>query len=90
MSSRDLFLAIDVGTGSVRAALVDTNGNLVAFQAKEHDQIVLRPGWAEQRPRQWWEGAVETTRARASVGARRWRPYCRDRRVRSDAWDGAH
>jgi len=63
MSSRDLFLAIDVGTGSVRAALVDTNGNLVAFQAKEHDQIVPRPGWAEQRPRQWWEGAVETTRA---------------------------
>src|SRR6516164_9449252 len=63
MSSRDLFLAIDVGTGSVRSALVDTNGNLVAFQTKEHDQIVPRPGWAEQRPSQWWEGAVETTRA---------------------------
>ena len=63
MSSRDLFLAIDVGTGSVRSALVDTNGNLVAFQAKEHDQIVPRPGWTEQRPSQWWEGAVETTRA---------------------------
>lgn len=63
MSSRDLFLAIDVGTGSVRSALVDLNGNPVAFQAKEHDQIVPRPGWAEQRPRQWWDGAVETTRA---------------------------
>ena len=63
MSSRDLFLAIDVGTGSVRSALVDTNGNLVAFQAKEHDQIVPRPGWTEQRPSQWWEGVVETTRA---------------------------
>src|SRR5437868_717507 len=63
MSSRDFFLAIDVGTGSVRSALVDADGNLVAFQAKEHAQIVPRPGWAEQRPRQWWEGAVETTRA---------------------------
>ena len=62
MSSRDLFLAIDVGTGSVRSALVDANGNLVAFHAKEHAQIVPRPGWAEQRPDQWWEGAVETTR----------------------------
>ena len=40
MSSRDLFLAIDVGTGSVRSALVDINGNLVAFQAKEHDQLI--------------------------------------------------
>jgi xylulokinase len=63
MSLRDLFLAIDVGTGSVRSALVDPNGNPVAFQAKEHAQIVPRPGWAEQQPRQWWEGAVETTRA---------------------------
>src|ERR687883_1968363 len=63
MSSRDLFLAIDVGTGSVRSALVGLNGNLMAFHAKEHAQIVPRPGWAEQRPGQWWEGAVETTRA---------------------------
>ena len=36
MSSRDLFLAIDVGTGSVRFELVDANGNLAAFHAKEH------------------------------------------------------
>ena len=63
MSSRDLFLAIDVGTGSVRSALVDLSGDPVAFLAKEHAQLVPRPGWAEQRPRQWWEGAVETTRA---------------------------
>jgi xylulokinase len=63
MSPRDLFLAIDVGTGSIRSALVDSNGNIVSFQAKEHAQIVPRPGWAEQRPREWWEGAVETTRA---------------------------
>jgi xylulokinase len=63
MGSLDLFLAIDIGTGSVRSALVDVNGDIVAFQAKEHAQIVPRPGWAEQRPREWWEGAVETTRA---------------------------
>lgn len=63
MSSRDLFLAIDVGTGSVRSALVDAHGKILAFEAKEHAQIVPRPGWAEQRPSQWWEGAVETTRA---------------------------
>src|SRR4029434_6893733 len=63
MRSPDLFLAIDVGTGSVRSALVDAQGKILAFEAKEHAQIVPRPGWAEQRPRQWWEGAVETTRA---------------------------
>ncbi len=63
MSLHDLFLAIDVGTGSVRSALVDRNGDIVAFQAKEYSQIVPRPGWAEQRPGDWWEGAVQTTRA---------------------------
>src|SRR5215207_819141 len=63
MSSRDLFLAIDVGTGSVRSALVDAHGKILAFEAKEHAQIVPRPGWAEQRPSKWWDGAVETTRA---------------------------
>ncbi|HEY5814074.1 MAG TPA: FGGY family carbohydrate kinase [Terrimicrobiaceae bacterium] len=63
MSSRDLFLAIDVGTGSVRSALVDANGQILAFEAKEHAQIVPRPGWAEQKPSLWWEGTVETTRA---------------------------
>jgi xylulokinase len=63
MSLRDLFLAIDVGTGSVRSALVDARGEIVEIRAKEHDQIVPRPGWSEQRPRDWWDGAVETTRA---------------------------
>src|SRR5271165_6585582 len=63
MSLPDLFLAIDVGTGSVRSALVDANGEIVAIHAKEHDQIVPRPGWSEQRPCDWWGGAVETTRA---------------------------
>ena len=63
MSLPDLFLAIDVGTGSVRSALVDANGEILAIHAKEHDQIVPRPGWSEQRPRDWWGGAVETTRA---------------------------
>ena len=62
MRSPDLFLAIDVGTGSVRSALLDARGEILAFHAKEHAQIVPRPGWSEQRPREWWEGAVETTR----------------------------
>ncbi|HKM58935.1 MAG TPA: FGGY family carbohydrate kinase [Chthoniobacterales bacterium] len=45
MSLPDLFLTIDVGTGSVRSALVDANGEILAIHAKEHDQIVPRPGW---------------------------------------------
>src|SRR6202035_5284114 len=59
---KDLLLAIDVGTGSVRAALITVTGETVAFSAREHDQIVPQFGWAEQRPESWWEGAVVSVR----------------------------
>src|SRR5689334_14239652 len=55
----DLTLSIDVGTGSVRAALVDGQGAIVAISAREHDQIVPQFGWAEQRPADWWTGGVQ-------------------------------
>ncbi|MBY3031736.1 pentose kinase [Rhizobium leguminosarum] len=58
-----LTLAIDVGTGSVRAALVDGKGRIVTIAAREHDQIVPRFGWAEQRPADWWAGVVATIRS---------------------------
>jgi xylulokinase len=59
---RNLVLAIDVGTGSVRAALLDLHGRTVAFRAREHDQIVPSFGRAEQRPADWWAGAVASIR----------------------------
>jgi len=61
--TRDLFLAIDVGTGSCRAALVDAAGRIHAIAHHEHDQIVPRHGWSEQRPAAWWDGTVASLRA---------------------------
>lgn len=57
------YLAIDVGTGSVRAALVDRTGRMVAIRAFEHEQIVPEYGWSEQRPVDWWAGVVRSIRA---------------------------
>jgi xylulokinase len=62
MAMKDLTLAIDVGTGSVRAALVDRRGNIAAFDNLAHEQIVRRFGWSEQRPAEWWEGTVASIR----------------------------
>lgn len=59
---RDLYLAIDVGTGSLRAALVDGAGHIVAIAHKEHEQIVPQFGWSEQRPMDWWDGTIEVVR----------------------------
>jgi xylulokinase len=60
--TRDLYLAIDVGTGSCRAALVDATGRIHAIAHREHDQIVPRHGWSEQRPSDWWQGTVDSIR----------------------------
>jgi xylulokinase len=60
--ARDLTLSIDVGTGSVRAALVDRSGAILHIAAREHDQIVPRFGWAEQRPLDWWAGVSGSIR----------------------------
>jgi FGGY-family pentulose kinase len=63
-------LGLDVGTQSLRAALVDEHGRTVAFGVAPIDTHYPRPSWAEQRPEQWWIAAAAATRsamAEASV-----------------------
>lgn len=62
MNEQDLTLAIDVGTGSARAALVDVQGRIVALASSEYEQIVPAFGWSEQRPADWWRGVVTAIR----------------------------
>ncbi|MEE8456425.1 MAG: glycerol kinase GlpK [Acidimicrobiia bacterium] len=42
--------AIDQGTTSSRFVIVDARGNFVSVAAKEHAQVLPRPGWVEHRP----------------------------------------
>ena len=60
--SKDIYLSIDVGTGSVRAALVDGTGRILGMASHEHEQIVPAYGWSEQKPMDWWNGVVHATR----------------------------
>ena len=59
---KDLLLAFDVGTSSVRAALVTETGKILAFAAKELEQVIPRFGWSQQSPRAWWDGLVFSVR----------------------------
>jgi xylulokinase len=58
----DLLLAFDVGTSSVRAALVTETGKILAFAAQELEQVIPRFGWSQQSPRAWWQGLVFSVR----------------------------
>ena len=52
-------LGYDIGSSSVKAALVDVkSGACVAsdfFPKSEAPIKALRAGWAEQNPESWWE-----------------------------------
>lgn len=56
------FLVVDIGTESVRAALVDNLGTIVGIQSKPTDFFSPHAGWAEQRPDEWWELTVTCLR----------------------------
>ena len=58
------WLGIDIGTGGSRALLVDAGGAIAAAVTAPHEDIrMTRPLWAEQRPQNWWDAAVEAVRA---------------------------
>lgn len=58
-------LGYDIGSSSVKASLVDAQtGKTVAsdfYPRTEAEIIALRPGWAEQRPQQWWDCLKQAT-----------------------------
>ncbi len=47
--------AIDQGTTSTRFIIFDHEGNVIAVDQKEHEQIYPKPGWVEHDPLEIWE-----------------------------------
>lgn len=60
MTPQHCTIALDIGTGSTRAALMNAQGRALKVAAREYEQIVPFHGWSEQRPDQWWEAACNT------------------------------
>jgi xylulokinase len=57
-------LALDIGTQSVRAAVVSADGEILGIAQCKHEVSSPHPNWAQQRPDQWWD---ETCRAAREV-----------------------
>ena len=61
--SEDLILSIDSGTQSVRAVLVDLNGNIEKIvKTNIEAYFSVKPGWAEQKPEYFWQKLCETSK----------------------------
>jgi len=52
-------LALDQGTTSSRAVIVDRNGKIINIAQKEFGQIFPRPGWVEHDPEEIWSTQLE-------------------------------
>ena len=62
-------LTIDVGTQSVRAALVAVDGTVARIEQIHQDVDSPHPGWAQQRPDSWWSMAVQAIAVAPSMMA---------------------
>lgn len=59
----ELFFALDVGTQSIRTALVDLAGGVLSLvKTPIEPYFSARPGWAEQHPEYYWEKLAESCR----------------------------
>ena len=61
-------LAIDLGSGSHKAAVVSDTGQVIASAAEPVATHLLPNGGAEQDPEQWWNGAMAAEAAPGSGG----------------------
>ena len=68
-------LGYDIGTSSVKAALVDIESGKTVASAQYPDSeapiTAKQPGWAEQEPEMWWEELKQATqRVAAKIGGK--------------------
>jgi xylulokinase len=68
-----LLLGIDLGTSSIKVAVVDAAAQRTLVTAQYPDTeaaiLVRQPGWAEQSPETWWEYVQQAIRKAHASGA---------------------
>ena len=52
------FLGIDLGTASLKLAIVDEDGREIAFSNAAYTVSTRHPGWAETPVDEWWNALV--------------------------------
>ncbi len=55
-------IAHDVGTSSIKTALINAAGEIIAHCTLPYSLIYPKPGWVEQNPEDYWNGSVINTR----------------------------
>jgi xylulokinase len=69
VSSDKYVLAIDMGSGSAKAALISSHGEIAAAALRTIETRILPGGGAEQDPEQWWDAVSDATHSALSQSA---------------------
>lgn len=65
-----LLVGLDVGATGAHAVAIDEGGRVIASAGSEYPTFVLRPGWMEQDPYDWWRASREVLgRVAGEVGS---------------------
>jgi xylulokinase len=56
-------LGIDLGTSSVKAIVLDAEGQTLSVSKADYQVMALQPGWAETHPSEWWKATVTAVQA---------------------------
>ena len=51
-------IGIDIGTSGTKSLITSFQGRILATATVEYPVSTPRPGWSEQDPELWWQGAV--------------------------------
>jgi len=62
MANSKYLVALDAGTSSCRALLVDTNAQIIDIAQKEFTQYFPKPGWVEHDPEEIWMTQLDVFR----------------------------
>jgi xylulokinase len=56
-----MLLGLDVGTGSLKALLIEADGTVMGEGSSTYPTNAPHPGWVETNPMEWWRAAQEAT-----------------------------
>jgi xylulokinase len=57
-----MLLGIDIGTSNIKAIIATPDGRVLGEAQTAYETRFPQPGWAEQHPHDWWDGAAAAVR----------------------------
>ncbi|NNA37653.1 xylulokinase, partial [Pseudomonas lundensis] len=58
----EYLMGIDIGTSGVKAIIIDNAGRVILSKIESYDINIVKKGWMEQDPEQWWHGTTTVVR----------------------------